>query len=160
MNKMKTQRAKTTRAGFSAMALAAAALWIAPVAARAESSQAGKASSDFGIGVVTVLSNVGYMPVKVCYAVLGGVTGSLAYALTGGNRDVADGIWVPSMGGDYVLTTDMMSGDEEVRFSGLRKTAPSELAGAASEEGGSEASDEDEDEPSGSDTDTPGGSVF
>lgn len=149
---------KTTQFRFSVAAVMAVALWLAPVVVRAESSQAGKAGSDFGIGVVTVLSNIGYMPVKVCYAVLGGVTGSLAYALTGGNRDVADGIWVPSMGGDYVLTTGMMSGDEEVRFSGLRKPAPAEVAGTAGESNDSEVPDEDQ--PSSGSPDSPGASVF
>jgi|GEM_PF-3524487 len=147
----------TTKVGFSAMVLAAALLCSSP-AARAESSQAGQASSDFGIGVVTALSNVGYMPVKVCYAVLGGVTGSLAYALTGGNRNVADGIWVPSMGGDYVLTTGMMSGEERVKFSGLRKDGTSLRGGEAADLA---ASDEPEGESrSGGSAEPSGGSVF
>ena len=100
---------------------AAMILVLASGPARAESSEAGKAGADFGVGLVTVLTNVGYMPVKVVYAVLGGVTGSLAYGLTGGNREVADGVWVPSMGGDYVLTTDMMTGEESVHFNGVRE---------------------------------------
>ena len=100
---------------------AAMILVLASGPARAESSEAGKAGADFGVGLVTVLTNVGYMPVKVVYAVLGGVTGSLAYGLTGGNREVADGVWVPSMGGDYVLTTDMMTGEEAVHFNGVRE---------------------------------------
>jgi len=100
---------------------AAMILVLAPGPARAESSEAGKAGADFGVGLLTVLTNVGYMPVKVVYAVLGGVTGSLAYGLTGGNREVADGVWVPSMGGDYVLSTDMMTGEEAVHFNGVRE---------------------------------------
>ncbi len=100
---------------------AAMILVLASGPARAESSEAGKAGADFGVGLLTVLTNVGYMPVKVVYALLGGVTGSLAYALTGGNREVADGVWVPTMGGDYVLTTDMMTGEEAVHFNGVRE---------------------------------------
>jgi hypothetical protein len=52
--------------------------------------------------------------------VLGGVTGGFAYVLSGANREVADGVWVPSLGGDYVLTTDMMTGREQVHFNGVR----------------------------------------
>lgn len=100
---------------------AAMILMLASGPARAGSSEAGKAGADFGVGLLTVLTNVVYMPVKVVYALLGGVTGSLAYGLTGGNREVADGVWVPSMGGDYVLTTDMMTGEEEVHFNGIRE---------------------------------------
>lgn len=96
------------------------ALVAGPAPAAAEDSQASKAGSDFGTGVVTVVGNIGYIPVKLGYAVLGGVTGSLAYVLTGGNREVADGVWVPTLGGDYVLTTDMMTGREDVHFNGVR----------------------------------------
>jgi hypothetical protein len=112
---MKSYRIRT----FVAASLAA---WIAlaPIAASAKESQAGEASSDFGIGLVTVLANVVYMPVKVVYGVLGGVTGCFAYVLSGANKEVADGVWVPSLGGDYVLTTDMMTGREKVHFNGVR----------------------------------------
>jgi hypothetical protein len=86
----------------------------------AHASQTRQAGSDFGIGVVTVLANLVYMPVKLVYGVLGGVTGSFAYVLSGANREVADGVWIPSLGGDYVLTTEMMSGREQVHFNGVR----------------------------------------
>lgn len=121
----------------AAVAMLATFLAVQAGTARAESSEAGKAGSDFGTGVVAVLGNVVYIPVKLTYAVLGGVTGSLAYVLTGGNRDVADGVWVPSMGGDYVLTTDMMTGREKVHFNGVRDRRGSDGASAESGEGGS-----------------------
>lgn len=99
----------------------AALLTLAPVSAEAaRQSESKEASSDFGIGLVAVLANVVYMPVKVVYGVLGGVTGCFAYVLSGANRDVADGVWVPSLGGDYVLTTEMMTGREQVHFNGVR----------------------------------------
>jgi hypothetical protein len=117
---------------------AAMILMLASGPARAESSEAGKAGADFGIGLLTVLTNVPYMPVKIVYAVLGGVTGSLAYGLTGGNREVADGVWVPSMGGDYVLTTDMMTGEEEVHFNGVRERPGHRDADSSASEDGIE----------------------
>jgi hypothetical protein len=104
---------------FGAAALAAV-LALAAFSTDARASQTKDAGSDFGIGMVAVLANVVYMPVKVTYGLLGGVTGGFAYVLSGANRDVAEGVWVPSLGGDYVLTTDMMSGREKVHFNGVR----------------------------------------
>ena len=131
---------RTTTSRFAVAALAAA-LTMAPMAASARVSNSKEASSDFGIGVVTVLANAVYMPVKVVYGVLGGVTGGFAYVLSGANREVAEGVWVPSLGGDYVLTTEMMSGRERVHFNGVRTRPGEEEADApASDDGGSGSS--------------------
>jgi hypothetical protein len=116
---MKQSRSKK----FAAAGLAAL-LTLSPLGASARESSSREASSDFGIGLVAVLANVVYMPVKVVYGVLGGVTGCFAYVLSGANRDVADGVWIPSLGGDYVLTTDMMTGREPVHFNGVRPSGP------------------------------------
>lgn len=102
------------------LAAALAAALCLPASSFARESNSKEAGSDFGIGVLAVLANVVYMPVKVTYGVLGGVTGSLAYVLSGANRDVAEGVWVPSLGGDYVLTTSHMTGREPVHFNGVR----------------------------------------
>ncbi|HXC51572.1 MAG TPA: hypothetical protein VN634_11850 [Candidatus Limnocylindrales bacterium] len=110
---------------FAVAVLAAVLAWVAP-ATDAHAAQTKEAGSDFGIGMVAVLANVVYMPVKVTYGILGGVTGGFAYVLSGANRDVADGVWVPSLGGDYVLTTDMMTGRERVHFNGVRGRPASE----------------------------------
>ena len=69
------------------------------------------------MGVLSLGSNVFYVPVKLGYAVLGGVTGSFAYVLTGADSQVAERIWIPSMGGDYVLTADHLRGQETIHFS-------------------------------------------
>jgi hypothetical protein len=103
-----------------AAALAALTLACAPASAFARDSNSKEASADLGIGVVTALANVVYMPVKLTYGLMGGVTGGFAYVLSGANREVAEGVWVPSMGGDYVLTTDHMTGREQVHFNGVR----------------------------------------
>lgn len=110
------------------------ALACGPVVAEARESNSKEASSDFGIGAVTVLANLAYMPVKLGYGVLGGVTGCFAYVLSGANRDVAEGVWVPSMGGDYVLTTEMMSGREQVQFNGVRERRGDQVAEASLED--------------------------
>jgi hypothetical protein len=73
---------------------------------------------DAGWGALTVLSNAFYMPVKLVYATLGAVTGGFALALTGGDMNTAETVWVTSMGGSYVLTPPMLRGEETIAFSG------------------------------------------
>ena len=73
---------------------------------------------DAGWGSLTVLSNVVYMPAKLCYATLGGLTGGLAFALTAGDLQTAETVWVTTMGGTYVVTPGMLQGQEPIAFSG------------------------------------------
>jgi hypothetical protein len=76
---------------------------------------------DAGWGTLAMLANFVYMPTKLVYSALGGVTGGLAYGLTGGDVDVAENIWVPAMGGTYVLTPRMVSGDDSIAFAAARE---------------------------------------
>src|SRR5262245_54164376 len=73
---------------------------------------------DAGWGALTVVSNALYMPGKLVYATLGGLTGGLAYGCTLGDLDVANKIWVPALAGTYVLTPPMLRGEEAVHFVG------------------------------------------
>src|ERR1700722_7603802 len=77
-----------------------------------------------GIGAGTVAGNILYVPAKVVYGILGGITGGASYVLTGGNTQTANTIWRSSLGGDYVLTPDMVAGQKPVHFSGPTLTAP------------------------------------
>lgn len=77
-----------------------------------------------GVGAGTVAGNVVYIPAKLAYGILGGIAGGAGYVLTGGNKQVANTIWRSSLGGDYVLTPDMVSGKEGVHFSGPTNTEP------------------------------------
>ncbi len=95
-------------------------------------------ANDFGIGLGTVVVNLLYMPVKVVYGTLGGLTGGLAYVLTGGNMTVAKAVWRPSMGGTYVVTPSMLRGDERIYFSG---SAPSESDKRSAERSDGNAAD-------------------
>jgi hypothetical protein len=79
--------------------------------------------ADFGLGVGTVFSNIVYMPTKFVYATLGGITGGFAFLLTGGRMDTAKSIWVPSLGGTYVLTPSMLRGQDPIYFSGQTESA-------------------------------------
>ena len=75
---------------------------------------------DAGFGTATVAANVFYIPAKLTYATLGGITGGLAYVLTGTNREIAERVWKPSMGGDYVLRQQHIRGEETIYFSAPR----------------------------------------
>jgi hypothetical protein len=89
-------------------------------------------ATDFGLGVGAFFTNLVYMPVKFVYATLGGVTGGFAYVLTGFNYSIAKSIWVPSTGGDYVVTPSMLRGDQPIYFSGT--TQPKRESRARGEE--------------------------
>jgi hypothetical protein len=77
-----------------------------------------------GVGAGTVVGNLFYVPAKVVYGVLGGITGGASYLLTGGNTQTANTIWRSSLGGDYVLTPGMVAGQKPIHFSGPTSTAP------------------------------------
>lgn len=72
---------------------------------------------DAGLGTATVAANVFYIPAKLTYATLGGITGGLAYLLTGTNREIAERVWKPSMGGDYIVKRRHIQGAETLYFS-------------------------------------------
>ena len=74
--------------------------------------------SQAGWGAAALFANLVYMPAKLVYATLGGITGALAYPITVGNTEVVESIWSPSLGGTYVLTPRMLRGDERIYFSG------------------------------------------
>jgi len=93
--------------GYSVMVM----VLVMPTLARADFAQ------DAGVGTATVLANVVYMPAKVGYAFLGGLTGGFAYVLTGANYEVAEKIWTPSLGGHYVLSSDQLRGNQPIYFS-------------------------------------------
>ena len=88
-----------------------ALLLMAPTRARADFLE------DAGMGTATVLANVLYMPTKLVYATLGGITGSFAYVLTGANYEAAERVWTPSLGGNYVLSPDQLRGNQPIYFS-------------------------------------------
>jgi hypothetical protein len=86
-------------------------------------AEAGDFGSDAGIGTACVLVNVLYVPAKLVYATLGGLTGGFAYLLTGLNYGVAERIWTPSLGGNYVVTPAHLRNEETLYFSGTVEEA-------------------------------------
>ena len=76
------------------------------------------AVTEFAIGTTAAALNLAYGPVKVAFALVGGVTGSLAWLLTGGDGDVARAIIQPALRGDYMIRSENLTGDEPLRFYG------------------------------------------
>lgn len=81
-----------------------------------------------GYGAGALFGNVLYIPAKLVYAVGGGLVGGLAYLVTAGNIQTSDTIWRSSLGGDYVLTPDMIEGNQPINFSGPTGTPPENAA--------------------------------
>ena len=96
------------------------------------------ALEDAGWGTLTMLTNVVYMPAKLVYATLGGITGGFAYALTAGDMQTAETVWVTSMGGTYVITPRMLQGEDAIAFSGTPGTATDDTGMNAANDGGIE----------------------
>ena len=59
-----------------------------------------------------------YGTVKTVYAIVGTITGGLAFALTGGRGDVAREIIQPAVRGDYAITPDILTGQQPLVFVG------------------------------------------
>jgi hypothetical protein len=95
------------------VAAAVAATLGVPRAVRAEDYP-----NQAGWGALSVLSNIGYMPAKSIYAVVGGLTGGIAYACTAGNYETASNIWEASLGGTWALSPGMLRGEEGIYFAG------------------------------------------
>jgi hypothetical protein len=96
----------------------AALLAAAPGAARAADAKA------FGVGAACAVSNVLYGPVKLIYALLGGLTAGVGYAVTAGDIDVARTILDTSVNGDYVIEPAHVRGEKPLQFIGSSSTAP------------------------------------
>lgn len=69
-----------------------------------------------GLGMGSIFATSIYFPLKTTYAILGGITGGLAYLVTGGDLFTASFIWIPTIQGDYVITPDMLRGKRKIRF--------------------------------------------
>src|ERR1700730_12793228 len=78
-----------------------------------------------GLGVTVAVGNLFYIPAKVAYGTLGGVAGGAVYVFSRRNRHTAHRIWNNSLGGDYVLTPEMVTGQEPIHFMGSASSSSS-----------------------------------
>ncbi|HKY72831.1 MAG TPA: hypothetical protein VJL88_13010 [Nitrospira sp.] len=112
-------RAKSRSRMRSVTIVTAAALVLAlggPTAMAAD--ETGNTASGAGLQAASWLATVPYGAAKVVYAVSGGLIGSLAWVMTGGNTDVAKAIWSPSMTGNYIVQPQNLTGDRALHFVG------------------------------------------
>ena len=90
-----------------------AASLAAPSVVRADSQ-----GNEVAFGLTAALCNIFYTPGKALVAAVGLPVGALAAFATGGDTRTAYSIWVPTAGGTYFLTADMMDGREPIEFFG------------------------------------------
>jgi hypothetical protein len=76
-------------------------------------------ATQVGLGATSFFLTLPYGIVKVVYATLGGIIGSLTYALTAGNERAANAVWHTSLRGTYVITPEHLRGERTVRFLGV-----------------------------------------
>jgi hypothetical protein len=93
--------------------VAALALTLAPATSRAED-----VGNEAGWGAAAALSSLLYAPVKLVYAMGGGLTAGLAWVFSAGDSDVVNPIIDASLRGDYVITPDHLRGERPVEFIG------------------------------------------
>ena len=85
-----------------------------------------------GYGVGALFANILYVPAKLVYAILGGIVGGGTYLVTAGNTQAADTVWRSAWGGDYVVTPQMLAGQQPLNFSGPTETPPEPPAPSSS----------------------------
>jgi hypothetical protein len=80
--------------------------------------KAAEVSREGGLGAAAAISTLVYGPVKLLYAVGGVVVGSFAWIFTAGDSEVAEKVFVRSLRGTYVITPEILLGEERIEFIG------------------------------------------
>jgi len=112
--------------------LVALALIAAPATSFAE-GKGKETGKEGGLGAAAAVSSLVYGPVKLLYATGGLVIGAFAWAFTAGDSDVAQTVFTRSLRGTYVITPDILTGDEELVFIGRDvEPAPAQTEAVAS----------------------------
>jgi hypothetical protein len=83
-----------------------------------QSTEGGNASSA-GMQVAAGLSTLLYLPLKLAFAIGGGIVGGLTYVFTAGDEHAAKSVWNTSLYGTYIITPDHLEGNRPVRFLGV-----------------------------------------
>jgi hypothetical protein len=100
------------------MALTLGAALVAAPSVGFAAEKAGEVSKESGLGAAAAVSSLVYAPVKLVYAIGGLVVGSLAWAFTAGDSEVAGQVFTRSLLGNYVITPQILTGEEELVFIG------------------------------------------
>jgi len=83
-----------------------------------QSTEGGDASSA-GMQAAAGFSTLLYLPLKLAFAITGGIVGGLTYALSGGNEQAAKSVWTTTLYGTYIITPDHLEGNRPIRFLGV-----------------------------------------
>ncbi|MFQ5686072.1 MAG: hypothetical protein ACE5GV_05370 [Candidatus Scalindua sp.] len=87
----------------------------------AEHSTAGKT----GLVAASVITSAAYFPFKAAYAILGGVSSGLTYAVTMGQEsETAHRIATKAFTGDWYIHPNILTSHEELNFSGPDDISP------------------------------------
>ena len=100
---------------WSAMMCCALMVAVSAVPANAASKEL---AQEGGTGALAALTTLIYGPVKIVYATGGLIFGGLAYAFSGGNKDVLSAVLTPTVRGDYVVTPNALMGNDDLHFLG------------------------------------------
>ena len=109
-----------TRGALRRSCAVVCAIAIVSVPAAAMADEDVEMAKDAGMGLGSAIASLVYAPAKSLYALGGVVVGGLAFAFSGGDADVARIVLEPSVLGDYVITTDHLTGDRAIQFFGQR----------------------------------------
>lgn len=101
------------------IAMAPAAWSQENAAPSSNASTEGGTPSSAGMQVAAGFSTLLYLPLKVAFAIGGGIVGGLTYAFTGGNEQAAKSVWNTSLYGTYLITPDHLQGNRPIRFLGV-----------------------------------------
>lgn len=102
---------------FVLTGLLAVGLVIAPSLGQAENT-ASEVGREGGLGAAAALSSLIYGPAKLVYATGGLIVGSFAWIFTAGDSQVAKKVYTRSLRGTYVITPEILLGDERIEFIG------------------------------------------
>jgi hypothetical protein len=115
---VEVRKMEMKRSGRKTLMAAVLAATAVATATNARADDVGRATNEAGMGLTMAVANLVYIPAKIGYAALGGLTGGLGYVFSGGNKEVAQRVWVSSIGGDYVLNRQQLKGEEQIHFAG------------------------------------------
>ena len=109
-----TQRSSPVRRG-SALFAVVVLLANSPAAAQPEDPSLVR---EAGLGAAAALVSLVYCPLKLLYAASGIALGSGSFLWTWGDQDAAMAVVDTSVGGDYVVTPEVLGGSADLRFTG------------------------------------------
>jgi len=75
-------------------------------------------SRESGIGAAAAIASLVYGPVKLLYATGGLVVGAFSWVFTAGDSEVAEKVFTRSLRGTYVITPEILLGEEPLEFIG------------------------------------------